>query len=260
MADDLFKLTDPAPPPIRPAGNPVMDEIITPMVSVWGKPRTVKNEDLALGFYADDLGDYPRDVLRAAFLTVRRAWDRTYWPPVAMFRKECERLQGDFGAGGAVEQQTDLDIARRSWECANKFLAANNAVLMEAITGHFKRELEDWVRKEAARQLRDGVAEPEIEIPESVWVEFDALSRQRKESHAKFAREFFAPRAGRRTQARTIGGAARVVAEDPSVTVEDRARIRRDVDERERRRQASVAAAEREAENLGHAPDPEVNY
>ena len=148
----------------------VIDEIITPMVAIWGKPRTVQNEDMAISFYVDDLAGFSRDTLKAAFKIVRQRHVYQSWPASAEFVKACLELRG-YATDIDDELTTTLQINRRAAEYANQRFAQPEG--LAAVEGGYAKQWREYIQHEAAKQLFQG-QEPDVQIPAQLLDSFKA--------------------------------------------------------------------------------------
>ena len=66
--------------------------IITPMRARYTIPRGL-DETVLIEDYFTDLSGYEEETLIAAFLNVRREWNKASWPPAGFIRKACEEAR-----------------------------------------------------------------------------------------------------------------------------------------------------------------------
>ncbi len=177
---DLFRPNDHGPVVNHGSEDPVLDEIILPMTAIWGKPRTVSNEDLALSFYRTDLQNYDRDVLRQAFHQVRQEHVYQTWPSVAAFLKAADSLDQ---SGSRVGSDVGLDTMVCNRKAA-KYAAGmfNTEEGKKAIEGGYLRHWREYIRREACRQLLGGAAWPDVIIPGEVMAAFVEIGKKFLES------------------------------------------------------------------------------
>lgn len=76
------------------------------MVKTFAAPK-VGDQVMLLGLYADDLGEFTDDVIRAAYVTARREHKYSTWPRPETIRAECLAM-----VGGSVHRAT---VAEEAW-------------------------------------------------------------------------------------------------------------------------------------------------
>jgi len=243
MHKDLFNGEQPDAEPDEETGDAAFDEVLAPMTKIWGKPRSVSDEDLALSFYREDLKDYDREVLRMAFQQVRREHVYQTWPASAAFIKAADSLRGVTANGSSDMDRSVLTCNRRATEYATQRFAGPEG--LEAITGGYSKPWNEYIRREACQQLFRGLENPDVVIPPDVMAGFVEEGR------------VMLTRSSDTAGHRSLGSTAKALTAGPDELSDGaRGEVRQDLQAREDKRRRSIQQAATEPQ----AKDDEIVF
>lgn len=140
------------------------------MVKTFAAPK-VGDQIMLLGLYADDLGEFTDDVIRAAYVTARREHKYSTWPRPETIRAECLAMVGGSVHGttvdnGAWTPKDEFDVSPRDLKVNRKAHAAVDDFMRGCrdLAAVGNPAVRNYLHRLACKQIRAG-SEVNLALP-----------------------------------------------------------------------------------------------